>query len=311
MNAVAYRLTFPLLVASLYFQAFSGFVDVYSHRFIFVDEDPVILNPAHIWLFMSTALAIYCSYILRRYGVGFLVVFYGVFLELLSGVLNEVFHATVGDIHPISPPHAMLVVGMIVSQVGSAIATFTVVSMGSSIARALALSLLWATSMGSAIYVANTLAETGLMQQSLAVVSIATGVVVGGFISVAPLGTMVTSSMIFYIFNQIPLAAMAGYIYTPLGVLVAFILEAVKKIRVSGSVKPVVGGAVSGASIYLLHYPYLQSIAVEPDILFLSIAVASVLGAASGYIGLQITRYIDKALRKRMMRSGKVNHQIP
>ena len=51
-------------VASLW-QSVSGYVDVYSHRFIFTKVDPT-LNPAHLSLYSASVLGLLAVIIWRR-----------------------------------------------------------------------------------------------------------------------------------------------------------------------------------------------------------------------------------------------------
>ena len=292
VGAFGFNRLLIILIASLYGQVFSGYIDVYSHRFIFVDDDP-ILNPAHIGIFISTALAIYSSYNLKPYGFGFLVVFYGVVLQLFAGFFNEVFHLTIGDLDPVSPPHALLVVGMILSQLGLIISVYTIRNFHSMIYRILALSLLWATGLGSGMYVSSILMDRGYMDLSIYILSAITGLIAGGYIVIAPIFGFIISSWIYYIFSQIPLGFMAGIAYPPTAIAGGIILEVARKIEIPQSVKPLLAGALASIMLRVIHYPFLELSPLKIDLYLQSIP----LGMVFGYIGFEIVKYLGERIK--------------
>jgi hypothetical protein len=120
-----------LLSLSSYWQVASGYVDVFSHRFVFKTVDPT-LNPAHISLYAASLLGFCMVYIAlrgrddsegkRTARPGMMVAFAGATCEIGSGALNELYHRIFVNT-PITAPahlaiHGLFVVSMFVVATG-------------------------------------------------------------------------------------------------------------------------------------------------------------------------------------------------
>lgn len=123
-------LTLPLLLATAggLLEVVAGYWDVYSHRVVFVDEDPW-WNPAHGAL-LAGGLLLVASVLLWRRRVsagaprlpGYGWVAAGAALQVMGAAFNELWHAFIGPDPPLSPPHVMVVVGMIAALFGVIVA---------------------------------------------------------------------------------------------------------------------------------------------------------------------------------------------
>ena len=121
-----------LLSLSSYWQVASGYVDVFSHRFIFKAVDPA-LNPAHLSLYAASLVGLYMVYLGLRRGddsggerivrPGMLVALVGSVGEIVSGAFNELYHRIFANT-PITAPahltiHGLFVVSMFIITVGA------------------------------------------------------------------------------------------------------------------------------------------------------------------------------------------------
>lgn len=112
-------------------QVLAGYWDVYSHRLIF-KSDPW-WNPAHLTLYIGVAILLLgIAMGLRRHGedrkvartyfLGYKLAALGAAMELVAGGWNEIWHNVLNlKDPPISPPHSLLTVGMMLASFGATI----------------------------------------------------------------------------------------------------------------------------------------------------------------------------------------------
>ena len=188
----------------------AGYWDVYSHSLLFSGGGPP-LNPAHLTLVASATATLLASSRLRGVNPGYRAAFLSVVLELMAGVWNEVTHQTTGDLNPISPPHALLVVGMVVTQAGL-IAGFTCETglFHRDWYLRDSFTTLWLAVSGASIYVAGVLTEAGVHAPISFFLAFSSVMTIIPAALVGPPGTLLVMLGVSYPANLVPFMGMGG-----------------------------------------------------------------------------------------------------
>ena len=129
------RILILLGMASLW-QSVSGYIDVYSHRFIFPKVDPT-LNPAHLSLYSASVLGLIAVIIWwrtsKREGkgaAGLSLALAGALGEVGSGVLNEIYHRVYSGTSTLElvhlSIHGLFVVSMFIVALGGIVGAVSI-----------------------------------------------------------------------------------------------------------------------------------------------------------------------------------------
>lgn len=317
-----------LLSLSSYWQVASGYVDVFSHRFVFKTVDPA-LNPAHLSLYAASLLGFVMVYIAlwggddsegrRTVRPAMLVVFTGAIGEIGSGVLNELYHRIFANT-PITTPahlaiHSLFVVCMFLVAAGGLASVALLHGSNASrvgqryMARSFGILIcsVWMLLIGSASYLAALFAgDLGGFYFLVAGSFLASSVSVSALLLTRRFGFVTLAAFSFFIFNAVLLYGFERNAYLlPAPVLSAALGEILaRRVRMLG--KPTfsaVSGTVFGALSYWLLYPYSYSFygfVNIPTTYFGFDAAAIVLsGAAGGVVAFLIIRRAASLLATR------------
>lgn len=273
-----------ILSLSSYCQIASGYVDVFSHRFVFKTVDPA-LNSAHLSLYAASLLGFVMVYIAlwgggdaegrRTVRPAMLVVFTGAIGEIGSGMLNELYHRIFANT-PITTPahlaiHSLFVVCMfLVAAGGLASVALLHGSKASGVNQGyvatsfgILLCSVWMLLIGSASYLAAFFAgELGGFYLLVAGSFLASSVSVSALLLTRRFGFVTFAVFTFFIFNAVNLYGFERNVYLlPAPVLSAALGETLaRRLRVlSKPTFSAVSGAVFGALSYWLLYPYSYS----------------------------------------------------
>ncbi|MBI3022339.1 MAG: hypothetical protein HYY68_01265 [Thaumarchaeota archaeon] len=308
-----------LLSLSSYWQVASGYVDVFSHRFVFKTVDPA-LNPAHLSLYAASLLGFIMVCIAlwggddseRRRTVrpAMLVVFTGAIGEIGSGTLNELYHRIFANT-PITTPahlaiHSLFVVCMfLVAAGGLASAALLHGSKTSwvdqryvAISFGIVICSVWMLLIGSASYLAAFFAgDAGGFYFLVAGSFLVSSVSVSALLLTRRFGFVTFAAFSFFIFNAVLLYGFERNAYLlPAPVLSAALGEVLAR-RVGMLGKPTfsaVSGTVFGALSYWLLYPYSYSfygfVNIPTTYFGFDAAAIVVSGAAGGVVAFLIIR---------------------
>ena len=269
---------FLLGLASLW-QAVSGYVDVYSHRFIFTRVDPT-LNPAHISLYAASLLGL-CVVLVgwrmasngvdsQRIKPGILLAAVGGFGELLSGLLNEIYHRLYSGTSTLAITHlsihGLFVASMFIVALGGMLSAILNYGAGDASNRrralpsvALCLSSVWLLVVGSVAYLGGQFGQSDPLLY-LILGSLAASVIsVSIFLAVASFGLIVFASFIFFLVNAIVLYSFAGLeFFLPFPILAGSLAElSSRRLEKFGRVRhSLLSGALTGLLSYWLLYQF-------------------------------------------------------
>ena len=273
-----------LLSLSSYWQVASGYVDVFSHSFIFKAVDPA-LNPAHLSLYAASLVGFCMVYLGLRGGddcggkrivrPGMLVALVGSGGEIVSGAVNELYHRIFANT-PITVPahlaiHGLFVVSMFLVTVGAIVSVALLQSSITDGARqryastsfGILISSAWMLLIGSASYLAAISgADRGGLYFLIAGSFLASALSVSALLLADRFGFVTLAVLSFFLFNAGLLYGFERNLYLlPVPVLSAATGEALaRRLRILG--KPLfsaVSGAVFGILSYWLLYPYSYS----------------------------------------------------
>lgn len=318
-----------LLALSSYWQVASGYVDVFSHRFIFKTVDPA-LNPAHLSLYAASLVGFYIVYLglrgkddsegRRIVRPGMLVALLGAVGEIVSGVLNELYHRVFVNT-PITTPahlaiHGLFVVSMFVVASGGLIAVALLPgSKVSGVDRryiaasfGVLISSVWTLLIGSAAYLAAVFpGDAGGPYLLVAGSFLAASVSVSALLLYKRFGFVTLAALTFFAFNAGLLYGFERNFYLlPAPVLSAGLGEVLAgKLRILG--KPAfsaVSGAIFGALSYWLLYPYSYSFFgfINLPSAYFGVFAPSIVvsGAAGGVVAFLVIRGAANLLAPRI-----------
>lgn len=318
-----------LLSLSSYWQVASGYVDVFSHRFVFKTVDPA-LNPAHLSLYAASLLGFCMVYLAMRGGdgsegerrarAGMLIAFVGATGEIGSGVVNELYHRIFVNI-PITAPahlaiHGLFVVCMFVVATGGLVSVALLHSSKANgvdqryVAASFGILIcsVWMLLIGSASYLAAIFAgDAGGSYLLVAGSFLASSVSVSALLVAKRFGFVTLAAFSFFVFNAGLLYGFERNVYLlPVPVLSAALGEILAgKLRMLG--KPTfsaASGVVFGLLSYWLLYPYSYAFFgfVNIPIAYLGIyAPAAVIsGAAGGVVAFLMIRGAASTLASRL-----------
>jgi hypothetical protein len=314
-----------LLALSSLSQVVSGYVDVFSHRFIFTKVDP-LFNPAHVSLYSASLLGFCAIYIGMKMKSnkedhvirpGITLAMGGAIGEIVSGVSNEVYHSIASDSLITEPLHlaihGLFVTSMFVISAGGLVAVTLLraskpygVDQRCSVASlGILVSSIWLILLGSASYLTGlfTLELGRLYYMVLGSFFVSSMVVSISLISKSA-GHVTVAAFSFYALNGTLIYWFTGDAYLlPLPVLAAAIGESLIKgiNKMNVIFHAVISGAVFGALSYWLLYPYSYSTYFGFEILYVVLA-----GVTGGLIGLalhKLARNILSAHFEESMRS--------
>jgi hypothetical protein len=283
----------PLVLAfAALLQTWSGYWDVYSHSFVFKQDPP--LNPAHVALVASSLLALWLSWRLYSEDTAFRLPLIGALVSLGSGAWNELQHRLIGEIEPISPPHAAYVTGLLVTQLGLVLALAKGRREGLREGLKWALAALWLTGSGSALYVAGLLSSLASTAALALLDALPTLILVPSALSALGRTGLLLSSA-FYAANALPLLALGTarlpwFALLPVPPLGGLALDACAGLlrgrqRAAGALLGLLAALLSPA----LYYPFSLRIMPLNPVLYL---LASVAGMGAGYASLVIARLL-------------------
>ncbi len=293
-----------LLSLSSLWQAVSGYADVFSHRFVFTTFDPP-LNPAHISLYSASLaglVAIWLGLRARRREAngsaaspGLRIAFVGGGVELLAGLVNEIYHQVVvyffssNALH--FAIHGLFVISMLVVALGGLVATTSLLatSPSGSLRRSSSIfvSSIWLLTLGSVSYVSGAAGSAAGYAYLLSGALVAAAIVTSALPVIDRFGTIVLASVVFLVVNGgLIYFFTQGFAFLPYAVIAALAVELVwRGARVIGLNGLLLTGASLGLLSYWLLYPYSFAF-FGSGALPTSDAVAPLLGAAvTGMIG--------------------------
>jgi len=226
-------------------QALSAYWDVYSHRVFFIDFDPW-WNPAHLTLQGGALIVIAGLWVGFRqnpqkspFTLGFKVAWIGAAMEVVAGVWNEIWHVIYLTEPIISPPHALLVLGMITVIFGmlSGMTSYYTLIISQTSSRRFTLPILstlvmmfasiWLVASGSVIYLAGILTTQTLRMIIVGVLSaIAPLVMIPALKTFQKMGSVIAIGLVFSLINWIFLVGYVGEEpYIPYGIITALVIE--------------------------------------------------------------------------------------
>ncbi len=264
-----------LLSASSVWQAISGYADVFSHRFVFKTFDP-ILNPAHISLYSASLVglaAIWLGVRAKRLeangfiaNVGLRIALLGGIVEILSGILNEIYHQVVvklfssGVLH--LAIHGLFVVSMFVVALGGFVASSSLLALnrpGSLVwSSAIFVSSIWLLTIGSVSYVTAFAGDAAGYAYLISGTLIAAAIATSALTALRRFGAIVLASAFFLVVNGTLIYVITqNLLFLPFSVVAAFAVELVwRRTKSLGFNGALVTGAAIGVSSYWLLYPY-------------------------------------------------------
>jgi len=319
--------TLLLLSISSYWQVSSGYVDVFSHRFIFKTVDPT-LNPAHVSLYSASLLGFFMVYFALKKGgdsegkriirPGILLAFLGAAGEVISGGVNELYHRVFVNTPTTAPAHlaihGLFVISMFIVAVGAIVSVVVVLAspIGStyphlSASLGILVSSAWMLIIGSVSYLAAI--SVGDVSGTYFLVAgsfFASGLSVATLLIANRFGFVTVAAVSFFLFNAGLLYGFERSLYLlPVPVLSAVIGEviATRLRRFSRLVFSLTNGAVFGLLSYWLLYPYSYSFfdfENVPTALFgITAPSILVLGLAGGVVAFLIVKSAANILAAR------------
>lgn len=294
-------------------QTLAAYWDIYSHRVFFVDLDPW-WNPAHLMLQAGAAGIVVGLWIGFRqntqkesYKLGFRVAQLGAILEVIAGVWNEIWHIIYLTEPIISPPHALLVIGMMSVIVGMAIGmtqyyhkisiqtdnrkiTLPILS-----ALLMMFTSIWLVSSGSVIYVAGITTDFLLRSIMVGLLSvISTLVIIPVLWIIQKKGSVTVIVLTFNLINWIFLVPYVGNPpYFPYGVF-TFVIEPIyllAKAKTRSAIVLIAG--LLGFLSYLTYFPFSVRIYSLPGFSIDQILLISISGGILG--GVFLAALVAKA----------------
>jgi hypothetical protein len=311
-----------LLSVSSLWQVVSGYADVYSHRFVFRNGDPV-LNPAHISLYMASALGFFAVFLSLRatsnmqngaFRLGLRVAAVGVVAEIATGLFNELYHRLIVNYYPSQALHFTIhgsfVLAMMSVAVGGLLASsaFNLKAKQCDqralgrISVGLFLSALWLLVLGSLAYVAGSLGSTAAPAYVVIGAFLASLIAGFGWRANRGAGVLILAAFVYFFVTTLLEYFIADVsVYFPFPVLAALGAEVVwnQTRRFRGSTRSILSGAVIGLLSYWLLYPYpyffYQSYA--PSLVTTSsLAILMIAGVVGGIISFGVSSKIGRLL---------------
>ncbi len=317
-----------LLSASSVWQAISGYADVFSHRFVFKTFDP-ILNPAHISLYSASLVglaAIWLGVRAKRKeangfiaNVGLRIALLGGIVEILSGILNEIYHQVVvnlfnsGILH--LTIHGLFVVSMLVVALGGLVASSALLAVERRSALAwssvIFVSSIWLLTIGSVSYVSAFAGDAAGYVYLLSGALLAAAIAASALQAVNRLGPIVLSSTLYLVVNGVLIDLFTrNPLFLPFPLVAALGVELVWKIsRNLGSNGLLLTGAATGLLSYWLLYPYsftfFASGSVPSPEAVAPIVGAVVTGMLGGAVGTGMRNYLSNLVQSSILGKDK------
>jgi hypothetical protein len=309
-----------LLSFSSLWQAVSGYADVFSHRFIFKTFDP-LLNPAHISLYSASLLGLVAILFATRVSrdepagpvtsLGLRIALLGVGVEVLSGVVNEVYHQVIVNFFNSNllhfAIHGLFVVSIFVVAVGGLVASASLLavrrtksSAGSSL---IFVSSIWLVSVGSVSYVSALAGDAAGHAYLLFGAAVAAAITASAAPVLHRFGVITLASTLFLLVNGALI-----YFFTTDFALVPFPLVAAAAIefvwRRSRNYSfggALLTGALTGLLSYWLLYPYsfvfFDSGPLPSPVLVIPILSATISGLLGAALGSRLLMFLRAAVR--------------
>ncbi len=309
-----------LLSASSAWQAISGYVDVFSHRFVFKTFDP-ILNPAHISLYSASLLGLAAIWLGVRANrkeangfianVGLRIALLGGIVEILSGILNEIYHQLIIDFFNSGilhlAIHGLFVVSMFVVALGGFVASASLLAVerrGTLVWSSLIfVSSVWLLTIGSVSYVSALTGDAAGYLYLPSGALYAAAIASSALPAVNRLGPIVLSSTLFLVVNGVLIYLFTwNPLFLPFPLVAALGVELVWKIsRNLGSNGLLPTGAATGLLSYWLLYPYsftfFDSGSLLPPEAVAPIVGAVVTGMLGGAVGTGMRNYLSNLVQ--------------
>lgn len=309
-----------LVAAGVFWEATSGYWDVYSHRIIFKQFDPW-WNPAHLSIYAGVALAIIALAWATRDAPGpalrpaFRLMTLGVGMQLAAGIFNEAWHRLGGPLLLLEPPHVLLVLGMIAAAFGAITGLATlVVGRGEAGGRSwrsvtdvgllLAFASMWLVVVGSMIFVAFAQEfQGGPLRLPLAMMVAAVGALVAlPVVRAAPwpgfataLGALVAAVNWLLLVGYLGIEA-----YVPWGVVPLAVLDLLQYLlgpRLQPTPMALLHGGILGALTYLASFPFAIRLLALPGANLDTLAV-TVSGIVGGLVASVLIRGTGNWVRR-------------
>lgn len=297
-------------------QVVSGWWDVYSHRIHFTEVDPW-WNSAHFAMYAGALMVLVAAYpwfkrrALSAEIFGMNIISAGAVTQILAGVWNEVVHRFEPSEPPLSPPHVLLTVGMIVVNLGVLIGVsleYGLVKEGVTPARPstklllaamliMTFAAMWLVSAGSIIYLARVFRtdETRLVIAALLAANMPLILAPALRVFGKP-GPGLAIGAAYTVINYYFLVFYVGLpAYAPYGLITPAVFEAVYYAtrRLGTFTASLLSGAVSGLFLSFTYFPftpYLLNVDWPPlNQKFLLFVTAALLGGVLGHILVDLT----------------------
>lgn len=316
------RILILLGIASLW-QSVSGYVDVYSHRFIFKKVDPT-LNPAHISLYSASALGLLAVVIWWRASkgegkrvAGLSLASAGALIEVGSGILNEIYHRVYSGTSTVEVAHlsihGLFVLSMFIVAVGGIVGAVSVnhpvgpTREGMLLPSMIFFSSIWLLVVGSISYLAGEFLTSDQTMIYLAAGSFAITILsLIALLTFGSAGLTVAAATLFFSVNAIVLYSLGGLqFFLPLPLLAATVTElAWRFFRRSKEVRAaILTGALVGLLSGLAMYPFTLDMFSFSNTTYSSLVAMALAGTAGGLLALTL----GKKMRKESFR----NHLSP
>lgn len=304
------KVLLALAITSIW-QVVSGYVDVFTHRFIFKDFDPPI-NPSHISLYLASLtgliLVVKMAGMIKAINdgavkLGIRIALFGASFEVLSGVLNEVYHQVISRLSSNEvlhlAIHGLFVTSMSLVALGGLIICTSKSLIGSSrIIPPLFFSSIWLIAGGSVSYLAFLFSYHPVVILLIVYSFVASLILIPTFDLLIALRPVIFASSFFLVLNSSLIYYFTGDLFIlPLPLLAALIIEFVYgylqilKIEAKNNFM----SAVISMSSYFLAYPFSISLIESegPIITLIVLALGVIAGLVGAKLGVTIRSYLS------------------
>lgn len=303
-----------LAIASLW-QSTSGYVDVYSHRFIFKKVDPT-LNPAHISLYSASVLGLFAvvlwwraSKTERNTAAGSRLALAGAVGEVGSGVVNEIYHRLYSGTSTLELAHlsihALFVLSMFIVAVGGFIGAVSInrllarLPARRPIAKMILFSSIWLLAVGSISYLSGEFLTSDQTLIYLAAGSFLISLLsLTAFLAIESTGLTVAAAGVFFLVNAVVLYSLGGLqFFLPLPLMAATVTELVWRFMRRAKVvrAAILTGVLAGLLSSLAMYPFTLDILNFSNGAYPGFLAMGLAGAAGALVALPMKRRVHRA----------------
>lgn len=301
-------------MASLW-QSVSGYIDVYSHRFIFPKVDPT-LNPAHISLYSASVLGLLAVVIWWRTSkkegkraAGLSLASAGALGEVGSGVLNEIYHRMYSGTSTLElmhlSIHGLFVLSMFIVALGGFVGAVSINRLvgrtreGGPLPSMIFFSSIWLLVVGSISYLGSEFLMGDQAMIYLAAGSFAVSLLsLMAFLTFGSAGLTVAAAGVFFSVNAVVLYSLGGLqFFLPLPLLAATVTElSWRFLRRWEEVRhAILTGVLAGLLSSLAMYPFTLDMISFSNTAYPSLIVMALAGGTGGLAAFTFSKKMYKA----------------